>query len=85
MKTQKRRLMWHGMLLFLLGLVTGLLEPVLRYAFLVEFLPLYAQSCWTIGSVAPDRTYLACRGGASSTSSKTSAVASDPRDLTRSL
>ena len=26
MKTQKRRLMWHGMLLFLLGLVTGLLE-----------------------------------------------------------
>jgi len=26
MKTQKRRLMWHGMLLFLLGLITGLLE-----------------------------------------------------------
>lgn len=26
MKKQKRRLMWHGMLLFLLGLVTGLLE-----------------------------------------------------------
>ena len=27
MKTQKRRLMWYGMLLFLLGLITGLLEP----------------------------------------------------------
>jgi (hydroxyamino)benzene mutase len=26
MKTQKRGLMWHGMLLFLLGLITGLLE-----------------------------------------------------------
>jgi (hydroxyamino)benzene mutase len=26
MKTQNRRLMWHGMLLFLLGLFTGLLE-----------------------------------------------------------
>ena len=26
MKTQERRLMWHGMLLFLLGLITGLLE-----------------------------------------------------------
>jgi hydroxylaminobenzene mutase len=26
METQKRRLMWHGMLLFLLGLITGLLE-----------------------------------------------------------
>jgi (hydroxyamino)benzene mutase len=26
MKTQKRRLMWHGMLLFLLGSITGLLE-----------------------------------------------------------
>jgi hydroxylaminobenzene mutase len=26
MRTQRRRLMWHGMLLFLLGLVTGLLE-----------------------------------------------------------
>ena len=26
MKTQKRRLMWHGMLLFLLGLITRLLE-----------------------------------------------------------
>src|ERR1700742_4502532 len=26
MKTQQRRLMWHGMLLFLLGLITGLLE-----------------------------------------------------------
>src|SRR5262249_25005258 len=26
MKTQKRRLMWHGMLLFLLGLITGLFE-----------------------------------------------------------
>jgi (hydroxyamino)benzene mutase len=26
MKTPKRRLMWHGMLLFLLGLITGLLE-----------------------------------------------------------
>ena len=26
MKTQERRLMWHGMLLFLLGLVTGLVE-----------------------------------------------------------
>ena len=26
MKTQKRRLMWHGMLLFLLGLITGLIE-----------------------------------------------------------
>src|SRR5260370_24736145 len=26
MKTQKRRLMWHDMLLFLLGLITGLLE-----------------------------------------------------------
>src|SRR5579864_1136780 len=26
MKKQNRRLMWHGMLLFLLGLVTGLLE-----------------------------------------------------------
>src|SRR5499427_7589389 len=26
MKTQKRRLMWHGMLLFLLGLITELLE-----------------------------------------------------------
>jgi (hydroxyamino)benzene mutase len=26
MKTQKRRLMFHGMLLFLLGLITGLLE-----------------------------------------------------------
>ena len=26
MKTQRRRLMWHGMLLFLLGLITGLLE-----------------------------------------------------------
>jgi (hydroxyamino)benzene mutase len=26
MKTQNRRLMWHGMLLFLLGLITGLLE-----------------------------------------------------------
>jgi hydroxylaminobenzene mutase len=26
MKAQKRRLMWHGMLLFLLGLITGLLE-----------------------------------------------------------
>src|SRR5215475_3928793 len=26
MKTQKRRLMWHGMSLFLLGLITGLLE-----------------------------------------------------------
>ncbi len=26
MKSQKRRLMWHGMLLFLLGLITGLLE-----------------------------------------------------------
>ena len=26
MKTQKRRLMWHGILLFLLGLITGLLE-----------------------------------------------------------
>ena len=26
MKTQKRRLMWYGMLLFLLGLITGLLE-----------------------------------------------------------
>jgi (hydroxyamino)benzene mutase len=26
MKTQKRRLMWNGMLLFLLGLITGLLE-----------------------------------------------------------
>ena len=26
MKTQKRRLMWHGMLLFLLGLITGVLE-----------------------------------------------------------
>lgn len=26
MKTQARRLMWHGMLLFLLGLITGLLE-----------------------------------------------------------
>ena len=26
MKTQKRRLVWHGMLLFLLGLITGLLE-----------------------------------------------------------
>ncbi len=26
MKTQKRRLMWLGMLLFLLGLITGLLE-----------------------------------------------------------
>src|SRR5262249_20109310 len=26
MKTQKRRLIWHGMLLFLLGLITGLLE-----------------------------------------------------------
>jgi (hydroxyamino)benzene mutase len=26
MKKQKRRLMWYGMLLFLLGLVTGLLE-----------------------------------------------------------
>ena len=26
MKKQKRRLMWHGMLLFLLGLITGLLE-----------------------------------------------------------
>jgi len=33
---------------------------------------------------APDRTYLVCRGGASSTNSKTSAAASDPRDLTRS-
>jgi hypothetical protein len=47
---------------------------VLQYAFLVEFLPLYAQSCWTISPVAPDRTYLACRGGASSTNSKTSAA-----------
>jgi hypothetical protein len=28
MKTQKRRLMWHGMLLFLLGLITGLLEQL---------------------------------------------------------
>jgi len=26
MKAQKRRLMWHGMLLFLLGLITGLFE-----------------------------------------------------------
>jgi hypothetical protein len=26
MKTQKRRLMWHGVLFFLLGLITGLLE-----------------------------------------------------------
>src|SRR5215469_3565427 len=26
MKTQKRRLMWHGMFLLLLGLITGLLE-----------------------------------------------------------
>jgi (hydroxyamino)benzene mutase len=26
MTTQKRQLMWHGMLLFLLGLITGLLE-----------------------------------------------------------
>ena len=26
MKTQQRRLMWHGMSLFLLGLITGLLE-----------------------------------------------------------
>ena len=26
MNTQKRRLMWHGMLLFLFGLITGLLE-----------------------------------------------------------
>lgn len=26
MKTQKRQLMWHGVLLFLLGLITGLLE-----------------------------------------------------------
>jgi hydroxylaminobenzene mutase len=26
METQNRRLMWHGMLLFLLGLITGLLE-----------------------------------------------------------
>jgi hypothetical protein len=26
MKTQKRRLMWHGMLHFLFGLITGLLE-----------------------------------------------------------
>ena len=26
MKTQRRRLMWYGMLLFLLGLITGLLE-----------------------------------------------------------
>ena len=26
MKTQQRRLIWHGMLLFLLGLITGLLE-----------------------------------------------------------
>ena len=26
MKTRRRRLMWHGMLLFLLGLITGLLE-----------------------------------------------------------
>ena len=26
MKTQKRRLMWHGMVLFLFGLITGLLE-----------------------------------------------------------
>lgn len=26
MKTQNRRLMWHGMFLFLLGLITGLLE-----------------------------------------------------------
>jgi (hydroxyamino)benzene mutase len=26
MKTQARRLMWYGMLLFLLGLITGLLE-----------------------------------------------------------
>jgi (hydroxyamino)benzene mutase len=26
MKTQNRRLMWHGMLLFLLGLITGLLK-----------------------------------------------------------
>ena len=26
MKTQERRLMWHGMLLFLFGLITGLLE-----------------------------------------------------------
>jgi hydroxylaminobenzene mutase len=26
MKQQKRRLMWHGMVLFLLGLVTGLFE-----------------------------------------------------------
>src|SRR5215467_1573139 len=26
MKTHNRRLMWHGMLLFLLGLITGLLE-----------------------------------------------------------
>ena len=26
MKTQKRRLMWHGMLLFLLGLIMGLLD-----------------------------------------------------------
>ena len=26
MKMQKRRIMWHGMLLFLLGLITGLLE-----------------------------------------------------------
>src|SRR3954462_5744363 len=26
MKTQKRRLMWHGLLLFLFGLITGFLE-----------------------------------------------------------
>jgi hypothetical protein len=34
---------------------------VLQYAFLVGFPPLYAQSFWTIGPVAPDRTYFASR------------------------
>jgi len=27
MEDRKRRLLWHGMFLFLLGLLTGLIEP----------------------------------------------------------
>ena len=36
MKTQKRRLMWHGMLLFLLGLITEYssnVSPTCAWAF----------------------------------------------------
>jgi len=46
MEDMKRRLLWHGMFLFLLGLLTGLAEPQFRNLRMGCQRPLYFPPGW---------------------------------------